>query len=70
VSFSAKKEQIYLIYLTPHGIELHVDNNQYVEGRFICAQKNYRNILDFGNYLARQKALPFINRITPSSIRS
>lgn len=54
---------LYSLYLTKHSVELYSEEDYCLEGRFICSQQNYQNILDFGTDLARCKGLPLIDHV-------
>lgn len=62
----APQEKIYSLYVSDKAIELRFNGDQdFKEGRLICSQKNYDNILEFGLKLSQHKRLPLINRASP-----
>lgn len=62
----ASKEKIYSLYVSAKAVELRFNGDHDVEeGRLVCSQKNYDNILEFALKLSQHKGLPLINRASP-----
>ncbi|HEY9660713.1 MAG TPA: hypothetical protein V6C65_19830 [Allocoleopsis sp.] len=58
--------QFYSVYLSNKAVELRSGGDtNFGEGRLICRQIHYQNILDFAMNLAKYKALPFQNFVKP-----
>lgn len=56
------KNLTYALYVSTQAVELCFNEAPSFEtARFICAQKNYQNILDFGLNLSKYKGLQFID---------
>ncbi|PSB06442.1 hypothetical protein C7B76_29630 [filamentous cyanobacterium CCP2] len=59
--------EVYSLYVTPAAIELHPNEDEVENARFICAQKDYMSIVSFGRDLAKHKSMSFINYLDPRS---
>lgn len=52
----------YALYVSVQAVELRFNEDpDFGTARFICAQTNYQQILDFGLELAKSKGIPLIN---------
>lgn len=62
-SFAVERGYSLYFNMAKGVIELHPGIDDKVCGRFICSQKNYQNVLDFGRSLAEYKNVPFVNYV-------
>ena len=59
-----KNEAFYSVYLSSLVVEVHEGLGLYAgQGRFICRQKNYDNLLRFATNLAKTKKLALHNYV-------
>jgi hypothetical protein len=55
--------KFYSLYLSHSQVELRFNEDDGSEGRFITCQKDYQNILEFGQDLAKLKGVKFRNYV-------